>query len=229
MRTDKELAFTLRKQGKSYREIHNELGMSVSTLSNWFKGVDFSEEIKKSLTTQSKIKSTKRLHFLNKVRGDLLAAHYEQAKKEALEELENNLHNPLFIAVIAAYWGEGDKLSRNHVRLTNTDPAMLRMFVTFLKNYSHISMDRVSLALFIYKDLDNETSKKYWANEVGITKFHKTQVLPSRHKTRRLPYGTCAVILTDSYLKRKMSVWIDQMPKMVLNMVPSETIKYLRP
>jgi len=41
MRTDKELAFSLRKQGKSYKEIHQELGMSISTLSNWFKGVDF--------------------------------------------------------------------------------------------------------------------------------------------------------------------------------------------
>jgi len=223
MRTDKEQAFKLREQGKSYKEIHGELGMSVSTLSNWFRGHDFSEEMKHILTEKALKKSTAHMQSLNRIRGDLLKIHYDQAEKEALVELKENIRNPLFISAVVAYWGEGDKLTRHHVRIANTDPEMLKMFVFFLKNHGNISMNKVSLALFIYEDLDDTLCRQYWSEKVGISKFHKSQVLPSKHKTRRLPYGTCSVVLTNSYLKKKMTVWIDQLPEMVLNMVPSET------
>ena len=46
MRIDKEKAFILRRSGKSYNEICAQLGMSKSTLSNWFRNVDFSKDIK---------------------------------------------------------------------------------------------------------------------------------------------------------------------------------------
>ncbi len=220
MRTDKEDAFELRRQGKSYKEIHNKLGMSVSTLSNWFKGVDFSEDIKRSLVEQNYVNGRKHLEFLNKVRGDLLEAYYQQAKKEAVCDLEKNIHNPLFVSAIAAYWGEGDKASKNHIRITNTDPQMLQLFLKFLLQICKIDKARISIALFLYEDLDEEVCKRYWSKNLGFNKYHKTQILPSRHKSKKLPYGTATVVLTDSYLKKKMIVWIDQLPKMVLNMVP---------
>lgn len=44
-------------------------------------------------------------------------------------------------------------------------------------------------------------------------------ILPSRHKTKRLPYGICTLVVSNTYLKQKMLVWIDQLPNMVLNVV----------
>lgn len=223
MRTDKELAFTLRKQGKSYKEIHKKLGMSVSTLSNWFKGVDFSEAIKHSLIEQNILKGSKHLKSLNAARGDLLRAYYEQAENEALTELRDNINNPLFVAAVSSYWGEGDKLSKNHVRMTNTDPSMILLFKEFLIQFCCIPDEKMRIALFIYEDLDDTECKKYWSNYLNITHFHKTQVLPSRHKSRRLPYGICTLVVSSAYLKKKMTTWIDHLPEMVLNMVSSDT------
>lgn len=74
MRTDKDKAFAMRRKGKSYREISKTLGMSVSTLSLWFKGVRFSEDIKKALIKESQVENTKRINDLNRVRGDSLKA-----------------------------------------------------------------------------------------------------------------------------------------------------------
>lgn len=219
MRTDKELAFSLRKQGKSYTEIHRELGMSVSTLSNWFHNVDFSEEIKRSVIAKAQLKSTAHMQVLNRVRGDLLRAHYAQGEIEALQELKDNISNPLFISGVTAYWGEGDKLTRNQVRLANTDPQMIKLFINFLIIFCYIPKDKLRLALHIYEDLDDGECRTYWSEVTGLNHFHKTMVLPSRHKTRRLPYGTCTVITTNTYLKRKLLLWIDQMPEIVLNMV----------
>ena len=219
MRTDKELAFSLRKQGKSYKEIHRELGMSVSTLSNWFHNVDFSEEIKRSVIAKAQLKSTAHMQVLNRVRGDLLRAHYAQGEIESLQELKDNISNPLFISGVTAYWGEGDKLTRNQVRLANTDPQMIKLFINFLIIFCYIPKDKLRLALHIYEDLDDGECRTYWSEVTGLNHFHKTMVLPSRHKTRRLPYGTCTVITTNTYLKRKLLLWIDQMPEIVLNMV----------
>lgn len=221
MRTDKELAFTLRRQGKSYNEISATLSVAKSTLSNWFKGVDFSEDIKKIITERANRDNSIRLQVLNKARGDLLAAHYAQAEIEAMEELSENISNPLFISSIVAYWGEGDKSAGSIVRLANTDPQMIKMFRRFLLDFCFVPKEKLRGALYIYEDLDDETCKQYWTKTTGLVHYHKTMVLPSRHKTKKLPYGTCTVLVSNTYLKKKLLFWIDHLPKMVLNTVPS--------
>lgn len=217
MRTDKPKAFSLRKEGKSYKAISKELSVPVSTLSNWFHGVDFSEDIRKRLAKEVHDESAVRLANLNKERGVALGIRYEQGRFEASNELRKHIGNPLFVSAIVAYWGEGDKLSKNHLRITNTDPQMISLFYKFLIDICHIDEDKIKGALFIYQDLDPEECKAYWVKNTGITLFHKTMVLPSRHKTKRLPYGICTLVVSNTYLKQKMLVWIDQLPKMVLN------------
>jgi hypothetical protein len=221
MRTDKDLAFTLRRAGKSYNEIIAILGVAKSTLSNWFKDVDFSEDIKKTITKQANQENSIRLKHLNKARGDILAAHYIQAEREAIEELKENFNNPLFVAGIMLYWGEGDKLHKNHTRFTNTDPEMLKLFITFLKQFGKFSDNDMRLAVFLYEDLNIEDCVTYWTKQTGISKVHKPMILPSRDKKRRLSHGTASVIIMNTYFKKKLMLWIDQLPKMVLNTVPS--------
>lgn len=222
MRSDKGEAFVLRRQGKSYREISKALQVPVSTLSNWFKGVNFSEAIREELTKEANSKKRKYFQDLNRVRGVALEVQYELAEKEALKEMKLYRNVPLFTTGLALYWGEGDKLSKHHVRIINTDPAVLQIFMAFLHQFCLNSDEKISLAMYIYEDLDEAKCKRYWSKQVGIKKFHKTQVLPGRHKTKRLPYGTCAIVLTNSYLKRKLQVWIDHLPEMVLNTVPKK-------
>ncbi|MCA9355585.1 helix-turn-helix domain-containing protein [Candidatus Kaiserbacteria bacterium] len=217
MRTDKDKAFALRQQGKSYRDICDKLGISKSTLSNWFKGVDFSEKIRKSLVEESRRTSSARIKDLNRTRGETLRASYEVAKQEAQMEMEKYKNDPLFISAVFAYWGEGDKLSRNQVRLTNTDPKMIQIFLEFLLIICKVPIEKIKLALFIYTDLNETVCKNFWSDITGIQKFHKTQVLPSRHKTKKLPHGVCTVVVSNTYLKKKINLWIDQLPEMVLN------------
>lgn len=78
------------------------------------------------------------------------------------------------------------------------------------------SIEKLNLALFIYSDIDEFESKKFWSENVGIKRFHKTMILPSRSKKRTLEHGIGTLVLSNSNLKRKVLVWIDQMPKFVL-------------
>ncbi|MEX2340858.1 MAG: helix-turn-helix domain-containing protein [Candidatus Paceibacterota bacterium] len=217
MRTDKTQALKLRSEGKSYNEITQALGMSKSTLTSWFKGVDFSEAVKKYLSDNVQKISTQRLVSLNKARGSLLQAHYAEAEKEALRDIDKNINNPLFVAAVAAYWGEGDKANNAQVRIINTDPQMILIFKRFLLEICQVPEERLRGALYIYEDLKESECKKFWTQKTGLTNFHKTMVLPSRHKSKKVRYGMCTLLVTNTYLKKKMLVWIDRLPNMVLN------------
>jgi len=210
----------LRRAGKSYAEIANELGVAKSTLSTWFSGVDFSKAIRSELTKQATKKGAVHLRELHKVRGAALAVRYDLAEKEALKEMELYRRIPLFTTAIAMYWSEGDTYGRNQVRLTSTDPAMLKIFVTFLGTICGIPKDKIHLALFIYPDLSEVKCKRFWAKELGASSFYKTQVLAARKNTKKVSYGLCSVVVSDTYLKRKIMLWIDRLPEMVLNTVP---------
>lgn len=221
MRTDKQQAFELRRQGKSYKVIAKELGMSKSTLSQWFKGINFSEEVKKHLLEEVYTANKKRLFNLNSTRGVLLKVRYEYAEKEALDDLERYWHNPLFVAAVTAYWGEGDKVSKGLVRLINTDPKMILLFKRFLTEMANVPEEKLRGALYIYDDLDEVLCKKFWKNQTGLKYFHKTMILPSRQKDKKVQHGMCSLVVSSTYLKKKMLVWIDHLPEMVLN-IPAD-------
>lgn len=222
MRSDKGKAFLLRREGRSYREISDQLGVAKSTLSNWFKGVDFSAAIKEELTKQATKKNRAHLQQLNRTRGIALTVQYELAKKEALQELKRYRNVPLFTSAIGIYWGEGDRATKSIIRISNTNAQMLQVWVAFLTRICGVPTEKIALAMYLYEDLDETKCRRYWSRQLGIKKFHKTQVLPSRHKTKRLPYGTCNVVVVNTYLKKKLMLWIDQLPEMVLNTVPQK-------
>lgn len=124
MRSDKGRAFVLRREGKSYRQIADELGVAKSTLSNWFKGVDFSEAIREELTKGAIKKNKKQIEKLNRTRGVALKVTYALAEKEARKEMEQFRRIPLFTTALGLYWAQGDTVSKNQLRFTNTDLQM---------------------------------------------------------------------------------------------------------
>lgn len=217
MRTDKEQAMGLRKLGKSYAEIERELKIPRSTLSVWFKNSAWSQGIKENLNCIAQANSTVRIIELNNIRGEHLEKLYAQARVEALEDFEALKYHPTFIAGVMLYWGEGDKASLHRVSLTNTDPAMIKIFMIFLKEACGISDEKIKAWLLLYPDLMESDCKDYWASEAGLQNitFNKSILIDGRHKTRRLGYGVCTVGVSSRYFKEKMLLWISLFPDML--------------
>ncbi|MBM3261156.1 hypothetical protein FJY93_01930 [Candidatus Kaiserbacteria bacterium] len=218
MRKDKEEAEKLRREGASYNEIYRKLKIPRATLSDWFSQVDWSQAVKERLSKEVFDASAVRIQELNKIRGARLERVYDEARNEARHEFEALKYNPLFIAGIMLYWGEGDKRNRCHVRLINTDPDMVKLFVFFLKNTCLIPEARIKAAVTIYPDLDPTTCVAYWSkhSEIKREKFTKPIVIQGRHKTNRLSYGMCTVVITSTYFKVKMLEWIKLLPKQLM-------------
>jgi hypothetical protein len=211
MRTDRHLAINLRKLGKSYNDINQILGIPKSTLSDWFNGNPWSAEIQKDLTRKAQILAAPKLRLMsaaNKMKWDSI--HYLQ-QQEAEKEFSSLTRNPAFLAGLMLYWGEGDKIMRNgHVRLTNSDPELIKIFYLFLHEALSIPKEKVNIYLILYPELNDNICKRYWSKCLGIPlcQFKNSATIVGRHPTRRLSYGICMIGLNSREIKEKIFTWI---------------------
>lgn len=227
MRHDKAEATQLRRSGKSYQEILRILAVPRSTLSGWFGKEDWSAKIRQQLTADTRDTHNLRLVDLNKIRGENLELAYDEARRVAAEEFELLKYNPIFIAGIMLYWGEGDKATRGQVRLTNTDPEMLKLYYIFLKDVCRISTKRIGAHVLLYPDLNEKATLEYWSSRIGIPleRFIKCTTIQGRHPTKRLGYGVCMVYVSSSYFKAKVNEWLALLPQELISRRYYENIK----
>lgn len=219
MRADKDRVLQLRKQGKSYNEIRQEIRIPKSTLSEWLSKNGWSRRVRRILTEKAKKKSTARLRKLNTIRGAQLARVYEEARSEARQEFKQFRYHPLFVAGISIYWGEGDKASDNFVRISNIDPLMVKIFVKFLLEICNVPRERIRSWVLIYPDLEDEKCLHFWIKSTGLERanFTKCVRITGKHKTNRVNFGVCNIGISSKYLKQKLLVWLNLLPERLLS------------
>lgn len=209
MRHDKSKVFELRKSGKSYREIQKIIQISRNTLSVWFRNEEWSSHLKSS--NIEKNRSPDHLMKMRIGRRVLLDKQYAEVEEIARKEFESYKERPLFMAGLMLYAGEGDKLSSGVIRLANTDFHIHKIFINFITTFMGIKRESLRCSVLLYPDLNIENCKIKWSQELNIplTQFHKPQVIQGRHKTRKLHFGVGSTIISGSFLKSKLLLWID--------------------
>ncbi len=209
----------MRKTGSSYNEILEALRIPKATLSDWFSKEGWSNDIRKKLTTTAYEAHSVRMRELGRVRGIHLANVYGEARQEAIVEYEAMKYNPLFIAGLMTYWGEGDKATKHTVRLTNTDPEMLRLFLIFLTKVCSIPLEKIGAHILIYPDLEAKNCLDYWSQKTGlpIEHFTKCVTIQGRHKTKRLGFGVAEMYVCSTYFKAKVLKWLELLPQELMS------------
>src|SRR5260221_10246511 len=99
-----------------YREIEKTIGISRSTLCEWFKNEEWSNHIKRSNTNRHIKISTEHLIKMNAGRRILLDKKYKEVEKKARQEFEIYKEKPLFMGGLMLYAGEGDKMTKGVIR-----------------------------------------------------------------------------------------------------------------
>lgn len=212
MRNDQEKAIKLRKLGKSYSEITTKLGIPKSTLSDWFRKLDWSKKLKNKLHEHYSLKSSTRRRALHAVLKGKWNDWYKKCRQEAIDEFPNLKDNPLFVAGLMLYWGGGDKqLKNSQVRLSNSDPEFIKIYYNFLVYILRVSKEKITANLILYPDLINEPQKRFWSKATGIQlqQFRASNTIRGKHPTRRFSYGVCIVRLSNRKIKEKIMKWIE--------------------
>ena len=104
---------------------------------------------------------------------------YQSYREDAQTTFEGYYKEALFVAGVMLYWGEGDnKLSNGLIRISNSDPMVLKFFHAFVGRYLPELYPKLKMSLVLYPDLEDVASCEYWSEKVGIPldRFHEKPV-----------------------------------------------------
>lgn len=111
----------------------------------------------------------------------------------------------LFGIGIGLYWGEGTKANKHSVRLGNTDPELLKIFLKFLMRFFKVQRKDFHFGLQLFSDIDPKEALDFWLKELKIDsrQFYKITTTKSgsigTYRTKS-QYG----VLTIYYHNRKL-------------------------
>lgn len=69
---------------------------------------------------------------------------------------------------LGLYWGEGGKTGNHGIRITNSDPGVIRTFLKYLVNICEARDSKIHFYLQTFKDNNVSIAKKYWSQELSI-------------------------------------------------------------
>lgn len=182
-----ELADLYVKEGHSVSEISKSLGCSENTINYWIKKFDIP---KRSVSDA--------MYKKHNPGGDPFRFSYPTTLEGA----------KLLGVGIGLYWGEGNKVAENSIRLGNTDPKLIKKFIEFLINICKISPEKLRFGLQIFSDTDPEYALEYWTNAINFSRSHflpKVIISPARGEgsyRKKSEYGVLTLYFHNKKLKR---------------------------
>lgn len=204
----------LRAEGYSYSLIRQKLGVSLGTMSYWFKDKPF---------TPNQVVLDRIRHGTGK---EGLRRHNRRVKEIAelsdigTAELGELSKRDLWILGIGLYIGEGSKTTET-IRIVNSDPLVIRLAVRWLKDACGVDDDNITVSLHLYPDNDVDTCKVYWQNitNLPLDNFRWVSVVNRENKRKsakgKLPYGTAHITVRANgdpvkgvRLFRRISGWM---------------------
>jgi transcriptional regulator with XRE-family HTH domain len=206
-----EQAVSLRKRGFTLAEIAKYCDISKSTASEWLKNKAFSAEITKQNVKRAGAENAKRLKLINKARNSERATKYSEVLKSAEVEFKHYQDNPLFVAGIMLYIGEGDNRHRRLIRIANARMDVHKVFIKFATEFLGVEKKKIRFWILLYPDLSEETCMKKWqkATSLPYSQFYKNQVIQGKSNKRTLQYGVGNTIIGSTALKYKLNRWIE--------------------
>ena len=195
---DKQKALAMRKNGMSYSQIKEKLGVSKSTLSGWLYNMPLSEARIRELQADNPIRIERYRNTMRAKRETRLKEVYKKVTKD----IGNFSKRDLFLAGLFLYWGEGTKAANSSVVLTNTNPAMLKFFIRWLELLS-IKRKDLKVKLHLYSDMNIRQSLDFWSKElkIPISQFRKPYIKKTSLKSitykNGFGKGTCCVMFEN--------------------------------
>jgi hypothetical protein len=193
----------LRLLGWSVREIERHLGVSRSSASLWVRDIQLTEEQvaelhRRSATSPGQLAGAAANAALGRARR---IGYQRQGRARA------RLWDPLHLAGCMLYWAEGDK-GRQAVRVANSDPDLLRLFVRFLRHCYGAEDSRLSVTCNLFADhIERQREiEDFWLRTLELPRscLRKSIVnvyskYSQKKRKNKLPYGTCKLVYSDTH------------------------------
>lgn len=215
---EKEKAISLRKEGKTYREILRVVPVAKSTLSEWLRSVGLSK-VQKQKITQKRIDAALRGA---KARHATRVKSVENECAIGIEDIGKISPRELFILGVALYWGEGTKQREhsisNGLDFGNMDARMMRVFLAWLR-LLHIPEERMRIDLYVHETRKEDVVrfKEWWAQQLSIDTekiegvyLKKGSIATKRKNVGDLYHGLLRIkVRASTNLNRRFNGWVE--------------------
>lgn len=214
---ERKRATELRKQGKTFNEIIEEIPVSKSSLSYWLRDVQLTPQ--QLIRIQYKNEEIKRKFIIfNELRKKRAAENKARIINEAGKEIDGITRTELKSIGIALYWAEGYKTDASSgVEFTNSDSAMIRLMMRWFREICHVQESRFRIRIQMHNAEDIEKVKRHWSKITGIKESQFTKVYVKTSSTSKrivgnlLPCGICNIRISDINLITRIKGWINRL------------------
>ena len=172
-------------QKLSMKEISDQLDCSVNQVSYWMKKY----EIKSRTISEG-------VYVKCNPSGDPFKFHKPLTIPDAV----------LYGLGIGIYWGEGNKANQHSIRLGNTDPQLIKLFINFLERIYQIDKSRLQFGLQIFSDISPDVALEFWQELLHAEpkQFFKVTVTKPRGLgtyRRKIKHGVLTVYFNNKKLR----------------------------
>ena|SRR5687767_9467957 len=209
LRELKTLALEMRLEKQmSYSQIKKLVPVARSTLSVWLRKYPLSEERIRELRDKSEVRIERCRETKRRKRQERFLG-YKAEEKLRIGTLTDR---DLMMLGLALYWGEGGKVSRGQLSISNTDPGMMKVVVAWLKRVLNVEISQMSVRVQMYKDMDIDQVRSFWSKELKIPLANFSK--PHMKKTERsglthkglFGHGTCEIrVYKTEIMERTMA------------------------
>jgi transcriptional regulator with XRE-family HTH domain len=203
VKTEQRLrARELRALGWSVKEIERHLGVARSSVSLWVRDIELTPDARCRLLERTGL-------------GPIVAAQRKAAAARDIrrrQQLEGRVwarkRGDSYAAGCMLYWAEGDKC-RNGVRMSNSDPELLAVFATFLREHFGVTDEQMSIYCNLFADhVERQREvEAFWLGRLGLpaSALRKSMINNySKHSQKKrknkLPYGTCKLVVNSTLI-----------------------------
>jgi len=168
----------------TYAEISKELGVSIpkSTLNYWLRSIPMSDEYYRRISVLANKGLAKA-----RIKSATLKKEQTAVKAEELKDKNRTFFNiisdsPIFykLLLVSLYWAEGSKTMRGSVDFGNSDPGVIRVFLSALRGCYAVDENKFRVTLQCRADSDIKALEKFWRKVTGIRRelFYNAQIDP---------------------------------------------------
>ncbi len=195
----------LRKQGKSYSDIRKIIKVSKGSLSLWLKDVPLTDSQKNALKDRRKraVETYRKTMSLKRLRRNSEYYINQIAKWIPLSDRE------VFVAGLFLYLGEGNKVSRSSIGITNTDPSVVKFALYWIINSLKVPRDKIRIQLHLYNDMDIEKEINFWLDQLKmkrscIVKPYIKKSFRTSLDQKGYGHGTCGLFVHNTVIKENV-------------------------
>jgi transcriptional regulator with XRE-family HTH domain len=220
---EKAKARKLRKKGQSIKEISKKLSVSVSSVSNWCRDIELTnDQLRKLKDNARNPYYGKRLDYIKKQK-QIKNEKINRLLKEGIKDISIATRRELFLVGVALYWAEGFKKD-SQAGFASSDPAMMKIFLLWLFkccNY-HVKDLSFRVTLNISHRYRVEKVQKYWCDVLNVSSDNFQKPYFQKTKWKKVYenpddyYGVLRVKVRKSTdFLRKIHGWIEGLKRQV--------------